>query len=304
MRIRHAFGTAVLTAGLLMSTALVSFAATSGVEVAGDVWLDLDGDGVRDTDDPGRAGVSVTLRTSATILDATVTGDDGVWRFTNVAPGSYTLVVNPPIDHRITAGEQTVSIEVGSTNITSGPSLGLGSPVSSGTDVAVTVGANAATSSASTFGWTLDVYNLGDTDADGPISVRIVLDGAHAASAASGVGWTCDVADAIITCANSNSLAAAGTTSSIEVLSAVTGSVGDSARLSGTVRLDGAFDAAPLNDEASAERTVGTELAAPDTDGDGASDLTNTGAPTLALILMVLLALATGATTLRASRTA
>jgi hypothetical protein len=305
MRLRIACTTTAATVGILLSAMLPAAAATTdGVVLAGDVWLDLDNDGTRDAADPGRAGVAVSLRTSATILDATVTDSDGAWRFANVAPGSYTVVVSPPIDHRITAGEQTVTVEVGFADILTGPSLGLGSPVASGPDVAVTVGADEASSSDTVFGWMIDVYNLGDSAADGPISVRIVLDGAHAATSASGTGWTCDASDVIVTCATGSTLLAAEQLPRIQLLSTINGEVGTLARMSGTVRIVGVFDAAPLNDEASAEQAVGTALAAPDTDGDGAADLSDTGVPALALALLALLALAAGAATLRAARAA
>jgi hypothetical protein len=305
MRLRTACTTAALAVGLLLSAMLPAAASTTdGVVVAGDVWLDLDSDGTRDDADPGRVGVAVSLRTSATILDATVTDSDGTWRFANVAPGSYTVVVSPPIDHRITAGEQTVTVEVGLVDILTGPSLGLGTPVASGPDVTVTVRADEASSSDTVFGWMIDVYNLGDSAADGPISVRIVLDGAHAATSASGTGWTCDASDVIVTCATGSTLLPAEQLPRIQLLSKIDGEVGASARMSGTVRILGAFDGAPLNDEASAEQTVGTALAAPDTDGDGTADLSDTGVSALALILLALLALAAGAATVRATRAA
>jgi hypothetical protein len=305
MRLRTACTTSALAVGLLLSVMLPAAASTTdGVVVAGDVWLDLDSDATRDASDPGRGGVFVALRTSAAILDVTVTDSDGAWRFTNVAPGSYTLVVSPPIDYGITAGEQTITIEVGLTDILTGPSLGLGTPVASGPDVAVSVGADEASSSDAVFGWMIDVYNLGNSATDGPISVRIVLDGAHAATSASGTGWSCDVSDVIVTCATGSMLLAAEQLPRIQLLSAIDGDVGALASLSGTVRILGSFDAAPLNDEASAEQTVGTALAAPDTDGDGAPDLSDTGVPALALVLLALLALAAGAATLRATRAA
>jgi hypothetical protein len=305
MRLRTACSTAALAAGLLLSAVLPAAATTTdGVVVAGDVWLDLDSDGTRDAADPGRAGVSISLRTSATILDATVTDSDGAWRFANVAPGSYTLVVAPPIDHRITAGAQTVALEVGLTDILTGPSLGLGTPVASGPDVALTVSTDEASSSATVFGWMVDVYNLGVSAADGPISVRIVVEGAHAATSASGTGWTCDVSDVIVTCATGSTLLAAEQLPRIQLLSVIDGKVGALARMSGTVHILGAFDAAPLNDEASAEQTLGSALAAPDTDGDGVADLSDTGMPALALVLLALLALTAGAAALRATRAA
>ncbi len=301
MRLRHITSGTALAGLVLLTGALPALAATSGVTVSGAVWLDLDGDGVRDAEDPGRAGVPVTLRTAATILDATVSAADGSWTFGNVAPGSYTVVVNPPIDHRVTTGAGTVAIDVATSDVTDGPSIGLGSPVASGTDVAVTVVADGS-AAGSAFTWLVDAYNLGNGAADGPVSVRLVLDGAHVATGATGTGWACEVGGAIVTCSTPDGLPGAGHLPTITMLSTPTGDVGAATGVTGTVRLDGAFDAAPLNDESSASRTIGADVAAIDTDGDGAADLTQTGAPTSALLMVALLALAAGTTTLRTVR--
>lgn len=102
MRVRATLLAATLL-GLLVTVPVSALASTTdGVEVGGVVWLDLDGDGTRGDDEPARADVQVTLRTSATIVDATTTRSDGGWTFANVQPGTYTVVIEPPIDHEIT----------------------------------------------------------------------------------------------------------------------------------------------------------------------------------------------------------
>jgi hypothetical protein len=68
------------------------------------------------------------------------------------------------------------------------------------------------------------------------------------------------------------------------------------------VRLDGSFDAAPLNDEDDAEVAISPEFAAADLDGDGTADLSDTGAAPTGALVAALLALLAGAATLRTSR--
>ncbi len=54
------------------------------------VWDDLNNDGFRTANEPGVAGVTVTLFSSlGTSLGATVTDGNGYYLFTNLAPGSY-----------------------------------------------------------------------------------------------------------------------------------------------------------------------------------------------------------------------
>jgi hypothetical protein len=62
--------------------------------VIGDyVWYDADQDGIQDGGEMGIAGVTVNLRDGAntTQLDSTTTGADGLYSFTDLVPGDYTL---------------------------------------------------------------------------------------------------------------------------------------------------------------------------------------------------------------------
>ncbi|MCG8462608.1 MAG: carboxypeptidase regulatory-like domain-containing protein, partial [Holophagales bacterium] len=67
-----------------------------GVATIGDrVWLDENGDGVQDGTEAGIEGVVVELRDAADVLVATaVTGPDGEYTFTDLPPGTYTVVVD------------------------------------------------------------------------------------------------------------------------------------------------------------------------------------------------------------------
>ena len=64
--------------------------------VAGVVWHDSDGDGLRDTDEAALSGVTVRLLDAATdgVLETRLTGTDGAYLFANVAGGGFG---NPPV---------------------------------------------------------------------------------------------------------------------------------------------------------------------------------------------------------------
>ncbi|WP_031460361.1 SdrD B-like domain-containing protein, partial [Chloroflexus sp. MS-G] len=71
---------------------------------------DRDGDGIQDDDEPGIVGV--TLRLIGTDIDgnsidtSAVTNNDGRYRFTNLAPGTYTVTVIAPAGYVFTAANQ------------------------------------------------------------------------------------------------------------------------------------------------------------------------------------------------------
>jgi len=60
------------------------------------VWLDTDGDGVQDADEPGIAGVTVTLVTGSTALATTTTDADGKYLFTDLPAGEYQVIFTLP----------------------------------------------------------------------------------------------------------------------------------------------------------------------------------------------------------------
>lgn len=301
---------AATVAGLLAAAPAAALAGTGdGVEVSGLVWLDLDGDGTRDDGEPGRADVQVTLRTSATIVDATTTAPDGSWTFAKVQPGTYTLVIEPPLDHDITGGtlpgldpdSGEAEISVGTEPVTDAGTVGLGSPVTSGADVAATVTLDRAGSSADRYRWVVTAHNLGPEDADGPVDLRIVLSADHETVDAAGEGWSCDRSAAIVLCEAATGIPAATSLPDVTLTTRPVGDVGARVSVTGTVRLEGAFDAAPLNDEDSATASIGGDLAAADLDGDGTGDLTNAGASTSGVLVAGLLALVLGAVAVRTS---
>lgn len=72
----------------------------TGIAVRSVVWLDLNGNGVRDDGEPGAAGVAVEIYSPSdpTFHDRTVTKEDGGFRFTGLDPDKYFLVFTAPYD--------------------------------------------------------------------------------------------------------------------------------------------------------------------------------------------------------------
>lgn len=88
-------------------------AAPSSVSVGDLIWMDGDADGVRDTDELGLAGATVTLLTAtgttAKDLDgkdvaAQITGADGKYLFTHLPAGDYQVTVKQPTGYYLSLG--------------------------------------------------------------------------------------------------------------------------------------------------------------------------------------------------------
>jgi hypothetical protein len=66
------------------------------------VWEDLDRDGIQDADESGFPNVTVNLYDSSEMLvGGTITDENGLYRFSNLAPGDYFLEFVPPIGYAI-----------------------------------------------------------------------------------------------------------------------------------------------------------------------------------------------------------
>ena len=65
--------------------------------LSGTVWNDLDGDGVIDAGENGIGGVTLTLKDSnGNTVGTTTTNPDGTYTFTNLVPGTYSVVETQP----------------------------------------------------------------------------------------------------------------------------------------------------------------------------------------------------------------
>lgn len=67
-----------------------------GRNISGMLWLDKNGDGIKDADETGIAGYPVTLYAKDNLTDAvwdTSTKEDGTYRFEDMEPGSYVVKV-------------------------------------------------------------------------------------------------------------------------------------------------------------------------------------------------------------------
>jgi hypothetical protein len=93
-----------------------------GGSVGVKVWQDTNGDGVQDAGEAGVSGVTVLLKQGATTVATNITDASGINRFTNVAPGTYTVVIQKPSGSSFTApgqgGDATLDSKV--TDVASG----------------------------------------------------------------------------------------------------------------------------------------------------------------------------------------
>ena len=80
------------------------FAATTTV---GDlVWVDSNGNGLQDAGEPGLAGVVVQLHQGSTVVASTTTSSSGYYSFSNVAPGTYSVVFQAPSGYNFSPAQQ------------------------------------------------------------------------------------------------------------------------------------------------------------------------------------------------------
>jgi len=87
-----------LTSG---GTTTVNAGAYKPVSVTGVVWVDSDGDGVRDKGEPGLKGAAVRLLRDGSDAGSAKTNAEGAYEFSDLAPGSYELVVTVPVGYAL-----------------------------------------------------------------------------------------------------------------------------------------------------------------------------------------------------------
>ncbi|MEZ5452603.1 MAG: IPTL-CTERM sorting domain-containing protein [Thiothrix sp.] len=116
------FPTAIGTAGDdgqgtddALSNLTVDFAvlAPAPLAVGNRIWLDSNGNGIQDADEPGLTGATVTLKDSAgnTVVDIDgnnvapqTTGADGLYRFDKLLEGEYVVSITAPAGYTPTTG--------------------------------------------------------------------------------------------------------------------------------------------------------------------------------------------------------
>ena len=79
------------SSGALPPTASNTVVTTIGARIGDTVWDDRDGDGIRDGDEPGLAGVVVELARSGGEMSTTTTDANGLYAFTALTAGTYTI---------------------------------------------------------------------------------------------------------------------------------------------------------------------------------------------------------------------
>ena len=112
------------------------------------VWNDLNGNGLQDSGEPGISGVTVQLKNSSgTVIQTTTTNASGVYQFTGLSAGTYTVVLSTPPGY-------TVSPSTVGTNTAID---------SNGSPATVTLPTNSSTDQTIDFGfWVMPLGRIGD----------------------------------------------------------------------------------------------------------------------------------------------
>lgn len=118
--------------GALASSAVFQVTVSAGApengSVAGLIFDDANGNGVQNSGEAGIAGAAVTLTdenagaegASAALVRSATSAGNGTYRFDNVPPGDYTVIVSPPPGHTVIGPTQR-SVTVGAGEISTVP---------------------------------------------------------------------------------------------------------------------------------------------------------------------------------------
>lgn len=115
--VSYTTGTYTLVAGQNRTDvdAGLKFSQPSTASVGDRVWLDLDADGVQDGNEPGVSNVLITLYNSSNVaIRSTFTDVDGLYLFTDVPAGSYSVGVSLPPSMVFTTNTGAVSVATNS----------------------------------------------------------------------------------------------------------------------------------------------------------------------------------------------
>ena len=293
---------AVLAGALALP--LVAATAPRG-EVAGEVWLDADADGVRGGAEPGRGDVPVSLVGPSGVVDATTTDGDGRWSFTGVPDGTWRVAARAPDDLAFTPvpggldanGEVVVEVAGDAPVEVPGPLAS----TTTGADLVLDV--RLVDAGADTAQWAVTVANLGNGPVPGPVQVRVVLDEGLATTSAGGGPWSCVPTGSVVTCDVAGDLAAGAVLPTLDLTTDVLGPAGSTLGVVATGS-SAQVDGAPRNDEDRAELVAGTSSGADGGIDAGGPDggLSDTGGAGLPAGLAALAAGLAGLAALRVAR--
>lgn len=89
--------TVTVTAGQILTTANFGLRQLPGTIAGSTVFIDQNGNGVQDANEPGIPGVTITLLdTNGNVVATTVTDANGNYAFLGLPPGDYTVRISPP----------------------------------------------------------------------------------------------------------------------------------------------------------------------------------------------------------------
>lgn len=111
--VSYTTGTYTLVAGQNRTDADagLKFSQPATASVGDRVWLDLNANGLQDNNEPGVSNVLITLYNSSNVaVRSTYTDVNGLYLFTDVAPGSYTVGVTLPPSMVFTTNSGAVSV--------------------------------------------------------------------------------------------------------------------------------------------------------------------------------------------------
>jgi hypothetical protein len=104
-------GITFLRAGLLsLALSLTMALSSQATTISGFVWHDLNENGIQDVGEPGISNAIVQLLEfpASNVVDGVLTDINGIYLFTNVAPGDYFIRIPPPSGFTVTTNNAGV----------------------------------------------------------------------------------------------------------------------------------------------------------------------------------------------------
>lgn len=152
---------------------------TQAARIGDFVWNDLNKNGLQDAGEPGIAGVTVMLYTSANVLyRSTITSNNGYYAFNDVPAGSYYVKVAPPIGYQVSpkdAGADNADSDIDPVTFNTGSITVVNGTV----NLTIDAGLNATTQAFASLGdrvWEdLNNNNLQDSGEPGIANVTVQL---------------------------------------------------------------------------------------------------------------------------------